>query len=79
MRRCSAEHIAQQSMSRATLEATGRQHWVIIHPVSPWQTPWSSIFLCKKMSYGVVKQLFEASVKMHKTDSLLSSSKQQAA
>ena len=38
------ERIAQRSMSRATLEATGRRHWVIIHPVSPWRTPWSSIF-----------------------------------
>ena len=43
MRRCGAERIAQQSMSRATLDATGRRHWAIICPVLPWRMPWSSI------------------------------------
>ncbi len=38
------ERIAQRSMSRATLEATGRRHRAIIRPVLPWRTPWSSIF-----------------------------------
>ena len=43
MRRGSAKRIAQQSMPRATLEATGRRHRASIWPVLPQQTPWSSI------------------------------------
>jgi hypothetical protein len=38
-----AERIAQYGRSRATLDATERHDWGIIHPVSPQQTPWSSI------------------------------------
>jgi hypothetical protein len=38
-----AERIAQYGRSRATLDATGRHHWVSIHPVSPQRTPWLSI------------------------------------
>jgi hypothetical protein len=56
-----AEHIAQYSRSRATLDATGRRHWASIRPISPQQMPWSSI-LAKKSSCGVVKSLFKASV-----------------
>ena len=37
------ECITQYSRARATLDATGRRHRVIIHPVSPRQIPWSSI------------------------------------
>ncbi len=47
MRRCGAERIDQCSMSRATLEATGRRHQAIIRPVLPRRTPWSSIFCLK--------------------------------
>ena len=39
IRRYSAERIAQCSRSRATLDATGHRHWVIIHPVLPKRTP----------------------------------------
>ena len=35
-----AEHIAQYDRFRATLDAAGRRHRAIIHPVSPQQTPW---------------------------------------
>ena len=44
IRRYGAQHITQYGRSRATLDATGRRHWAIIHPVSPRRTPWSSIF-----------------------------------
>ena len=44
MHRCDAKCIAQCSMSRATLEATGCHHWASIRPISHWRTPWSSIF-----------------------------------
>jgi hypothetical protein len=37
------ERIAQYGRSRATLDATGRRHRVIIRPVAPRRTPWSSI------------------------------------
>jgi hypothetical protein len=63
MHRCGAERIDQCSMSRATLEATGRRHRVIICPVSPRRTPWSSNVLPKKSSCGIVKSLSEASIK----------------
>ena len=43
IRRYGAERIAQYGRSRATLDATGRCHRVGIHPISPQQTPWSSI------------------------------------
>ena len=43
MRRYGDERIAQRSMSRATLEATGRRQRAIICPVLPWRMPWSSI------------------------------------
>ena len=39
-----AEHIAQYDRFRGTLDATGRRHRAIIHPVSPRQIPRSSIF-----------------------------------
>jgi hypothetical protein len=61
IRRYGSERIAQCGRSRATLDATGRCHWVIIHPVLPQRTPWSSM-LAYKMSCGVVKSLFEASI-----------------
>ncbi len=38
--RCNSVHIAQCSMSRATLEATGSHHWASILPVLPRRTPW---------------------------------------
>ena len=44
MRRCDDKRIAQCSMSRATLEATGCLHWASIRPISLRRTPWSSIF-----------------------------------
>jgi hypothetical protein len=43
IRRYSAERITQYGRSRATLDATGRRHWVSIRPISPQRTPWSSI------------------------------------
>jgi len=43
MRRCGAERITQQSMSRATLDASGCRHLAIICPVLPRRTPWSLI------------------------------------
>jgi hypothetical protein len=39
IRRYCAHHIAQYSRSRATLDATGHRHPVIIHPVLPRWTP----------------------------------------
>ena len=39
----SAKRIAQYGRSKATLDATGLRHWVIICPVLPQRTPWSSI------------------------------------
>jgi hypothetical protein len=44
MCRCDAKRIAQCSMSRATLEATGRHHWASTGPVLLQRMPWSSIF-----------------------------------
>jgi hypothetical protein len=38
-----AKHIAQYGRSRATLDATGRHHRAIIHPVTPRWMSWSSI------------------------------------
>jgi hypothetical protein len=43
IRRYGAERIAQYGRSRATLDATGRCHWVSIRPVLPQRTPWSLI------------------------------------
>ena len=43
IRRYGSERIAQCGRSRATLDATGRCHWVIIHPILPQRTPWSSM------------------------------------
>ena len=59
IRRYGAEFIAQYGRSRATLDATGLRHRASICPVSPRRTPWSSIW---KLSCGVVKSLFEASI-----------------
>ncbi len=39
VRRCNMKHIAQCSMSRATLEATGRQHRATTCSVLPQQPP----------------------------------------
>ncbi len=38
-----AERITQYGRSRATLDATGRNHRASIRPVLPRRTPWSSI------------------------------------
>jgi hypothetical protein len=62
IRRYGAERIAQYGRSRATLDATGCHHRASIHPVLPQRMPWSLI-LAYKSSCGVVKSLFEASVK----------------
>ncbi len=37
--RCDAKHISQCSMSRATLEATGRRHQAATHSVLPQRPP----------------------------------------
>ena len=55
MRRCNAERIAQCSVSRATLEATGRHHWA---PADAMVIN----FWPKKSSCGIVKSLSEASI-----------------
>ncbi len=47
IRRYGDEHITQYGRSMATLDATGRRHRASIHPVSPQQTPWSSILAYK--------------------------------
>jgi len=44
IRRYGTERIAHCGRSRATLDATGRHHRASIHPISPQQMPWSSIF-----------------------------------
>jgi hypothetical protein len=35
-----AKHITQYGRSRATLNNTGRRHWVSIGPILPLRTPW---------------------------------------
>ena len=54
-----AEHITQYDRFRATLDAAGRRHRAIIHPVSPRQIPWSSI-LAYKSSCGIVEIAFRS-------------------
>ncbi len=39
VRRCNTKHITQCSMSWATLEATGRQHWATTRSILPQQPP----------------------------------------
>ena len=79
IRRYDAKRIAHDGKSRATLDAVGRPHWVSIHPVLPRRMPWSSISTQKielwRYEIAVPKLAFER----HKTKTLLSSSKQQAA
>ncbi len=60
VRRYDAERIAQRSMSRVTLDATGRRNRAIICPVFGGRH--GHRFRRKKLSCGVVKSLFETSV-----------------
>ena len=67
IRRYNAEHIAQYSRSRATLDAIIHRHWLSICPILPWQTSWSLILAQKielwrcetavlKLAFKVTKQ-----------------------
>ena len=62
IRWCGAKRIAQYGRSRATRDATGHCHRVNIRPVLPRRTPGHQ-FRRKKLSCGIVKSLFKASVK----------------
>ena len=61
IRRYSAEHIGQYGRSRATLDATGRRHQLIVRPISPGRRHYHQ-FQRKKISCGIVKLLFKASI-----------------
>jgi hypothetical protein len=77
-RRYGAECIALCSMSRATLDSTGRHQRAISHPISPRQLPWLSIFDPKNRVVTLWNHFLKLVFKKHETDPLLSSSKRQA-
>ena len=77
--RCDEVHIAQLSRFMATLDATGNCHWASICLVLPWRTPWSLISAQKIELWHCETAVSKLAFKRHKTDPLLSSSKQQAA
>ncbi len=73
-----AEHIAHNSRSRAILDAIRCRDWASICPVSPRRTSWSSILDQKIELWRCENAVLKLALKRHKTDPLLSSSKQQA-
>jgi hypothetical protein len=76
---CNAKHIAQYGRSRATLDATGHCHWASFHPVSPQHMPWLVILASKIELWHCEITFQKLAFNRHKTDPLLSSSKQQTA
>ena len=79
IRRYDAERIAQYGRSRATLDTNGRRHRANIHPVLPRRMPWSSISAYKIELWRCGNWFSKLALKIHETDPLLSSLKQQAA
>ena len=61
IRRYGAKRIAQYGRSRATLDATERNHRANICPYRPGARH-GHRFWRNKLSYGIVKSLFEASI-----------------
>ena len=78
IRRYGAKRIAQCDRSRATLDATGRRHWVSNHSVSPCRTSWSSISAYKIELWRCGNHFPKLAFKRHETDPLLSSLKQKS-
>ena len=79
IRRYSAERIAHAGRSRATLDAVRCRHWASICPVLPRRTSWSSILAQNIELWRCETVVLKLAFKRHKTEPLLSSSKQQAA
>jgi hypothetical protein len=79
IRQYNAEHINHDGRSGATLDAIGCYNWVSICPVLTRRTQWSSILGQKIKLWHCEIAVPKLALERHKTDPLLSSSKQQAA
>jgi hypothetical protein len=79
IRQYNAERIAHDGRSRATLDAIRRRHWASICPVLPRRTSCSSMLAQTIELWRCETAVLKLAFKRHKTNPLLSSSKQQAA
>jgi hypothetical protein len=79
IRRYNAEHIAQYSRSRATLDTVEHCHWASICPLLPRRMPWSTNLAVKQQVVVCEIAFSKLAFKRHKTNLRLSTSKQQAA